>query len=169
MSEIAAEGASPFLQKSGKRSSVRSSPPPVRLWARWQARRWSFEPCPGDQVVIQREISGGAPIHLGDRGLRGSHFSGRHRRGPRQAHASPRRDRSGRTIDPRLCGGNRQRSRRPSQGSAAGAPYHFTFSLPKVVDVEDFQPPPVPDCLVVAFNCDSGEFALELFLKLYSD
>ena len=51
----------------------------------------------------------------------------------------------------------------------AGTSYHFTFSLPKVVDVEDFQPPPVPDCLVVAFNCDSGEFALELFLKLYSD
>ena len=48
----------------------------------------------------------------------------------------------------------------------AAAPYHFTFSLPKVVDVEDFQPPAVPDCLVVAFNCDSGEFALELFLKL---
>jgi chemotaxis protein CheX len=48
----------------------------------------------------------------------------------------------------------------------AGASYHFTFSLPKVADVEDFQLPPVPICLVVAFNCDFGEFALELFLKL---
>jgi chemotaxis protein CheX len=48
----------------------------------------------------------------------------------------------------------------------AATPYHFTFSLPKVVYVEDFQAPPVPVCLVADFNCNSGEFALELFLKL---
>jgi chemotaxis protein CheX len=48
----------------------------------------------------------------------------------------------------------------------AATPYHFTFSLPKVADVEDFQLPPVPNCLVVAFSCDFGDFALELFLKL---
>ena len=48
----------------------------------------------------------------------------------------------------------------------AATPYHFTFSLPRVTDVEDFQLPPLPNCLVVFFNCDFGEFALELFLKL---
>jgi chemotaxis protein CheX len=48
----------------------------------------------------------------------------------------------------------------------AATPYHFTFSLPRVTDVEDFQLPPLPNCLVVAFNCDLGEFALELFLRL---
>ncbi len=47
----------------------------------------------------------------------------------------------------------------------AATPYHFTFSLPKVADAEDFQPPPAPNSLVVAFSCDSGEFTLELFLK----
>jgi CheY-specific phosphatase CheX len=47
----------------------------------------------------------------------------------------------------------------------AASSYHFTFSLPKVAEFEDFQPPLVP-CLVVAFNSDFGEFALELFLKL---
>jgi len=48
----------------------------------------------------------------------------------------------------------------------AGTPYHFAFSLPRVVGVNDFQPPAGLDCLVVAFNGDPGEFALRLFLKL---
>ncbi|HEV8070452.1 MAG TPA: chemotaxis protein CheX [Planctomycetaceae bacterium] len=48
----------------------------------------------------------------------------------------------------------------------AASPYHFAFSLPTVVDVTNFQPPPGLDCLIVAFNGDSGDFALQLFLKL---
>jgi len=49
----------------------------------------------------------------------------------------------------------------------AGTPYHFTFSLPRVVPgVDDFQPAPGLDCLAVVFNSEQGEFALRLFLKL---
>ncbi len=48
----------------------------------------------------------------------------------------------------------------------SATPYRFAFSLPRVVDVNDYQPPPGLDCLVVAFNSDVGQFALQLFLKL---
>jgi chemotaxis protein CheX len=49
----------------------------------------------------------------------------------------------------------------------AGTPYHFVFSLPEVVaGVNDFQPTPGLDCLVIDFSGDQGEFALQLFLKL---
>jgi chemotaxis protein CheX len=47
----------------------------------------------------------------------------------------------------------------------AATPYHFAFSVPRVVDLKDFQPPSGLDCLVVAFNSDSGEFALQLFVS----
>jgi chemotaxis protein CheX len=48
----------------------------------------------------------------------------------------------------------------------AGTPYHFTFSLPRVVaGVDEFRPAPGLDCLMVAFNSEQGEFALRLFLK----
>jgi len=44
--------------------------------------------------------------------------------------------------------------------------YHFAFSLPRVVDFEDFQPPHALDCLAAAFNSDVGRFALQLYLRL---
>jgi chemotaxis protein CheX len=48
----------------------------------------------------------------------------------------------------------------------AGTPYHFTFSLPRVVTgVDEFRPAPELDCLMVAFNSEQGEFALRLLLK----
>jgi chemotaxis protein CheX len=48
----------------------------------------------------------------------------------------------------------------------AGTPYHFVFSLPTVVGrVLNLAPVPNPDRLVVAFDCELGEFALQLFLK----
>ncbi len=49
----------------------------------------------------------------------------------------------------------------------ASTPYHYTFSLPEVVDdVINFQPASKPNCLVIDFNGEQGEFALNLFLKL---
>ena len=48
----------------------------------------------------------------------------------------------------------------------AGGPYQFTFSLPKVlVGAIASTLQQVQDCLVVSFNCDQGEFALQLFLR----
>jgi len=49
----------------------------------------------------------------------------------------------------------------------AGTPYHFAFSLPRIVaGVDDLQPAPGLDCLAVAFNSEQGEFTLRMFLKL---
>ena len=50
----------------------------------------------------------------------------------------------------------------------AETPYGFAFSLPPiVVDSKEFRPPsPCLDCLIVAFLCDQGEFAMQLFLKM---
>jgi chemotaxis protein CheX len=47
-------------------------------------------------------------------------------------------------------------------------PYRFAFSLlPKVVDSKEFRPPsPGLECLIVAFQCDQGEFVMQLFLKM---
>jgi CheY-specific phosphatase CheX len=48
----------------------------------------------------------------------------------------------------------------------AERPFHFGFCLPQaVVDAAGFQAPAGQDCLVVIFNCDEGEFALQLFVK----
>lgn len=47
----------------------------------------------------------------------------------------------------------------------AGTSYHFAFSLPEVVaGAKELPPQQCLDCLVVAFGCDQGEFALQLFL-----
>jgi chemotaxis protein CheX len=49
----------------------------------------------------------------------------------------------------------------------AERPVRFGFSLPQVVvNADEFHPPPGLDCLVVAFTCDRGEFALQLFVEL---
>ena len=49
----------------------------------------------------------------------------------------------------------------------AGTPYRFAFSLPKVVvGGPEFRPKQGQDCLVVAFNSDLGEFAMQLVLEL---
>jgi chemotaxis protein CheX len=49
----------------------------------------------------------------------------------------------------------------------AGTAYQFSFSLPTViVDANDFDPPLGLDCLIVALNGNSGEFTLQLFLRL---
>jgi len=45
----------------------------------------------------------------------------------------------------------------------AGGLYQFTFSIPKVLaGPSDFQPPQCPNCLVISFRSDQGEFALQL-------
>jgi chemotaxis protein CheX len=49
----------------------------------------------------------------------------------------------------------------------AGTPYAFGFSFPTViVDVKDFHPPAGLDCLIVDLRSNSGEFTLQLFLRL---
>jgi chemotaxis protein CheX len=49
----------------------------------------------------------------------------------------------------------------------AGTAYHFTFAVPRVVVGAGQQVAPGQgvDCLVAAFRCEQGEFALQLFLK----
>jgi CheY-specific phosphatase CheX len=48
----------------------------------------------------------------------------------------------------------------------AERPFRFGFSLPQVVvNAEEFQPQQGSDSLVVEFNCDQGEFALQLFVN----
>ena len=45
-------------------------------------------------------------------------------------------------------------------------PVRFEFRLPQiVVNAAEFQPPKGLDCLVVVFDCDQGEFALQLFVR----
>jgi hypothetical protein len=47
----------------------------------------------------------------------------------------------------------------------AETPYRFVFALPPiVVHAKDFRLPSGLDCLMVAFTCDYGEFALQLSL-----
>jgi chemotaxis protein CheX len=49
----------------------------------------------------------------------------------------------------------------------AGTPYHFAFSMPRVVGAgHELRPLPSLDCLVVAFSSAHGDFALQLFLNL---
>jgi chemotaxis protein CheX len=49
----------------------------------------------------------------------------------------------------------------------AERPIRFEFSLPQVVvNANEFRPNQGLDCLVVAFHCDQGEFALQLFVRL---
>ena len=48
----------------------------------------------------------------------------------------------------------------------AERPVRFGFSLPQiVVNADEFQPQQGLDCQVVAFTCDQGEFALQLFVN----
>jgi chemotaxis protein CheX len=48
----------------------------------------------------------------------------------------------------------------------AERPVRFEFRLPQmVVNAAEFQPCLGVDCLVVIFDCDQGEFALQLFVK----
>jgi CheY-specific phosphatase CheX len=49
----------------------------------------------------------------------------------------------------------------------AGTPYHFNFSLPKVVvgTIPEHGPAHGRDCLAVSFQSELGEFVLRLFLK----
>jgi chemotaxis protein CheX len=47
----------------------------------------------------------------------------------------------------------------------AETPYHFAFSMPRVVGHE-FQPPAGLVCLTVTFRSDLGDFTMHLFLKL---
>jgi CheY-specific phosphatase CheX len=48
----------------------------------------------------------------------------------------------------------------------AETPYRFAFSLPEVVvGPKELLPRPGPDCLVVVFGSDPGEFTLQLFPK----
>ena len=46
----------------------------------------------------------------------------------------------------------------------AGTPFHFAFSLPRViVGVDDFGHLAGFNCLLVAFDCNAGDFALRLY------
>jgi chemotaxis protein CheX len=48
----------------------------------------------------------------------------------------------------------------------AERPVRFEFRLPQmVVNGAEFRPPKGLECLVVVFDCDQGEFALQLFVK----
>jgi len=48
----------------------------------------------------------------------------------------------------------------------AGTPYHFAFSLPRViVGANDFAHLAGFNCLVVAFDCNAGDFALRLYRR----
>jgi chemotaxis protein CheX len=47
----------------------------------------------------------------------------------------------------------------------AGGPYRFTFSIPKVFRAaESLRPVQNLNCLVIAFRCEQGEFAVQLFM-----
>jgi len=53
-----------------------------------------------------------------------------------------------------------------AKASLAEHPVRFEFRLPQiVVNAAEFQPPKGLDCLVVVFDCDQGQFALQLFVK----
>jgi chemotaxis protein CheX len=49
----------------------------------------------------------------------------------------------------------------------AGGPHPLAFSMPPVVaTAKELRPQSSQDCLAIAFGCDAGEFAMELFLNM---
>jgi chemotaxis protein CheX len=49
----------------------------------------------------------------------------------------------------------------------ARMPHHLAFVMPQdVVAVKEFRPPQGVECLVISFNCEHGELALQLYMRL---